>query len=91
MSTRPGGSIVIGGAGILDDSLRAAPSAVFYNLTFMNLYRDGRSYPRATYLAWLADAGFVTPRFVTLASPPAQLFSARRGRDHPIPGRRSVR
>ncbi len=68
MSLKPGGSIVIGGAGMLDDTLRSPAAAVFYNLTFMNLYREGRSYPRASYLAWLAEAGFVRPRFVTLAS-----------------------
>jgi trans-aconitate methyltransferase len=67
-SLQPGGTIVMGGAGMLDDSLRAPPTAVFYNLTFMNLYRNGRSYPRSAYLAWLADAGFVRPRFVTLSS-----------------------
>ncbi|MEJ1935254.1 methyltransferase [Nostoc sp. NIES-2111] len=67
-SLKPGGTLAIGGAGMLDDEGMSPPSAVFYNLTFMNLYRHGASYTRSQYLAWLAQAGFTEARFLTLRS-----------------------
>lgn len=38
---RPDGTIYITGAGILDDDRMGPKSAVFINLTFMNLYQAG--------------------------------------------------
>lgn len=67
-SLKPGGTLVIGGAGILDDSGLSPQAAVFYNLTFMNLYRDGASYTRSQYRSWLSQAGFVEARFSSLPS-----------------------
>jgi SAM-dependent methyltransferase len=67
-SLKPRGRLVIGGAGMLDDTRLSPASAVYYNLTFMNLYRRGESYTRSQYLAWLEAAGFSDPHFVGLAS-----------------------
>ena len=53
---------------MLNDDGVSPASAVYYNLTFINLYRQGASYTRAQYLEWLSDAGFVNARFLTLAS-----------------------
>jgi SAM-dependent methyltransferase len=54
---RPGGAIYIMGAGILDDDRMGPKSAVFFNLTFMNLYRAGASYTEAQHAEWLSAAG----------------------------------
>jgi hypothetical protein len=67
-SLKPWGTLVVGGAGILDDTRMSPPSAVYYNLTFMNLYRAGGSYTQSQYRFWLSSAGFTNIRFVTLAS-----------------------
>ena len=54
---QPGGTIYIVGAGILDNDRMAPRSAVFWNVTFMNLYRAGGSYTEADHAEWLAAAG----------------------------------
>jgi hypothetical protein len=65
---RPGGAIYILGSGILDDSRLAPRTAVFMNLTFMNLYPGGASYTEAEHAGWLAAAGCGNVRRVTLAN-----------------------
>jgi len=55
-AVRPGGTLYIIGAGILDDDRLNPPAAVLFNLTFMNLYRAGGSYTVSEYAAWLAAA-----------------------------------
>jgi hypothetical protein len=54
---RRDGAIYIIGAGILDDDRMGPKSAVFMNLTFMNLYRAGASYTEAQHAKWLSAAG----------------------------------
>jgi O-methyltransferase domain/Dimerisation domain len=54
---RRDGAIYIIGAGILDDDRMGPKSAVFMNLTFMNLYRAGASYTEAQHAEWLSAAG----------------------------------
>jgi O-methyltransferase domain/Dimerisation domain len=56
-SLRPGGAFYIIGGGILDDDRLAPRAAVFWNVTFMNLYPAGASYTEAEHAAWLAAAG----------------------------------
>lgn len=53
----PGGRIVIGGGGILDDDGAGPAAAVYLDLTLLNLYRDGASWPEQAYRGWLAAAG----------------------------------
>jgi O-methyltransferase domain/Dimerisation domain len=55
-AVRPGGTLYIAGAGILDDDRLGPRRAVFFNLTFMNLYRSGAAYTVAEHAAWLAAA-----------------------------------
>lgn len=78
-SLDPGGRIFITGVGILDDGQLSPPEAVFYDLTFMNLYRGGASYPRHTYAGWLEAAGFQAIEFAALPSG-SLLITAQRPR-----------
>ncbi|SCB50467.1 methyltransferase [Rhizobium multihospitium] len=52
-----GGHIYIIGAGILDNDRTSPRSAVFMNLTFLNLYDGGASYTEAEHVSWLEAAG----------------------------------
>lgn len=63
---RPGGTIYIAGGGILDDDRMGPRSAVFLNLTFLNLYPAGASYTSAEHTAWLEAAGCGDVRRITL-------------------------
>jgi len=65
---RPGGAIYIIGGGILDDDRLGPPAAVFWNVTFMNLYPSGASYTESEHAAWLAAAGCSDLERVTLPS-----------------------
>jgi SAM-dependent methyltransferase len=58
-SLRPGGTFYIGGSGILDDDRLGPRRAVFFNITFMNMYSAGAAYTVAEHAAWLdaADCG----------------------------------
>jgi SAM-dependent methyltransferase len=56
-AVRPGGTIFILGGGILDDDRLGPRAAVFWNVTFMNLYRSGASYTEAEHAEWLSAAG----------------------------------
>jgi hypothetical protein len=67
-SLDPGGRIFIAGVGILEEGGLSPASAVFYDLTFMNLYQGGASYTRGTYADWLQAAGFEAIEFDTLPS-----------------------
>lgn len=74
-SLNSGGMIYVSGAGILNDDRLSPPNAVFYDLTFMNLYREGASYTHSEYKSWLADAGFVDASLAVLPSG-SQIISA---------------
>lgn len=76
-SLNSGGRIVISGAGILNDDRVSPLEAVFYDLTFMNLYPEGASYTRREYGFWLLEAGFVDIAFDTMPSG-SQLICARK-------------
>ncbi len=65
---RPGGTIYIVGGGILDDDRLTPPSAVYLNLTFLNLYPAGESYTRSEHAAWLGAAGCGDVHRITLPS-----------------------
>lgn len=54
---RPGGSLYVIGAGILDDSRIAPLEAVGLNLVFLNVYDQGRSYTEREYREWFAALG----------------------------------
>jgi SAM-dependent methyltransferase len=57
-SLRPGGEIFVIGQ-ILDDDLAGPPSAIAFNLVFLNIYRDGEAHSESAYRRWLEVAGFV--------------------------------
>ncbi|URK87923.1 hypothetical protein LP421_09705 [Rhizobium sp. RCAM05350] len=76
-SLNSGGRILISGVGILNDDRVSPLEAVFYDLTFMNLYPEGASYTRREYRYWLSEAGFVDIAFEVLPSG-SQLISARK-------------
>ncbi len=58
----PGGTLYIVASGALDDSRLAPATAVFINVTFLNVYDDGQSYAQEQYFGWLAAAGCVEPQ-----------------------------
>ncbi|MDB5556311.1 MAG: hypothetical protein JWL86_6295 [Rhizobium sp.] len=76
-SLNSGGRILISGVGIINDDRVSPLEAVFYNLTFMNLYPEGASYTRSEYTDWLSEAGFVDIAFNAMPSA-SQLISARK-------------
>ena len=57
-SLEPGGTLFILGT-ILDDSRLAPSYAVSSNLSYLNIYDEGRAYTEGEYRAWLEEAGFV--------------------------------
>jgi DNA-binding transcriptional ArsR family regulator len=63
---RPDGAIYILGGGILDNDRLGPRAAVFWSVTFMNLYRAGASYTEAEHTAWLSAAGCGDLERVTL-------------------------
>ena len=63
----PGGLVLILGQ-VLDDSRLSPPSAVTFNLIFLNIYEDGQAYPELEYRQWLGEAGFTGVERVLLAS-----------------------
>lgn len=65
-SLQPGGTIYIIGSGILDNGRLTPRSAVFWNLTFMNLYREGASYTEAEHTTWLEAAQCTPVERITL-------------------------
>jgi SAM-dependent methyltransferase len=56
-SLRPGGEIYILGY-VLDDDRTAPREAALFEIAFLNMYWEGRSYTEAQYRHWLGDAGF---------------------------------
>jgi SAM-dependent methyltransferase len=75
---RPGGTIAIIGAGILDDDRMGPKSAVFFNLTFMNLYRAGASYTEAQHAEWLWAAGCDGAKRIVLRSGSSIILAKKR-------------
>lgn len=76
-SLNSGGRLFISGVGILNDDRVSPLEAVFYNVTFMNIYPDGASYTRSDYSRWLSEAGFDDITFSAMPSG-SQLISARK-------------
>ena len=56
-SLEPGGTLFILGT-ILDDSRLTPSYAVSSNLSYLNIYEEGRAYTEGEYRAWLQEAGF---------------------------------
>ena len=54
----PGGTAIILGSGILDDSHLSPPEAVTFNLVAINVLDVGGSYTEQEHKLWLAEAGF---------------------------------
>lgn len=65
---RPGGALFILGGGMLDDDRLAPRAAVFWSVTFMNIYPAGASYTEAEHKSWLEEAGCGGIERITLPS-----------------------
>ncbi len=63
----------------LDDSRVGPPAAVFVNLTFLNIYDDGRAYTEAEYRTWLIESGCADMRRLTLADGTGILWATKAG------------
>ena len=57
-SLEPGGTLFILGT-ILDDSRLTPSFAVKSNLSYLNIYDEGRAYTEGEYRDWLEEAGFI--------------------------------
>ncbi len=64
-SIKPDGTLFILGT-ILDDSRLTPSYAVSSNLTYLNVYDEGRAYTEGEYRAWLEEAGFVVSERVVV-------------------------
>ena len=64
-SIKPDGTLFILGT-ILDDSRLTPSYAVSSNLTYLNVYDEGRAYTEGEYRAWLEEAGFVVSERVVM-------------------------
>jgi hypothetical protein len=67
-AVRPGGHVYLLGGGMLDDDRLGPRAAVFWSVTFMNIYAAGASYTEAEHAAWLAEAGCGDVERITLPS-----------------------
>jgi len=67
-ATRAGGWIYVLGGGILDNDRIGPRSAVFLNVTFMNIYAGAAAYTEAEHLAWLTAAACDNFQRVSLPS-----------------------
>jgi len=65
-AVRPGGHVYILGGGMLDDDRLGPRAAVFWSVTFMNIYAAGASYTEAEHAAWLAEAACGDVERITL-------------------------
>jgi hypothetical protein len=72
---KPGGTIHITGGGILNEDQLSPASAVYLNVTMMNLYPAGASRPVSQHKNWLEASGFVDVRICQLSNG-SQLISA---------------
>jgi hypothetical protein len=77
-SLRSGGTIYIVGAGILDDNRLSPRQAVFFNVTFMNLYRAGAAYTEAQHTEWLSAAGCERVERITLPTGSGIILARKR-------------
>ena len=75
---RPGGTIYIVGGGVLDDDRMGPRTAVFLNLTFLNLYPAGASYTRAEHAKWLEAARCADVQRITLPSGAGIIHATRK-------------
>jgi SAM-dependent methyltransferase len=65
---RPGGTIYITGAGIIEDDRLTPAAAAYLNLTLMNFYPQGAAYTVSEHFAWLTGAGCTDQKHVTLSN-----------------------
>ena len=54
---RPGGALYVIGAGILDEGRTTPARGALFNLAFLNIYEEGRSYTAGEHRDWLLQAG----------------------------------
>jgi len=72
----PGGYLFVAGVGIIEDDHLSPAPAVYYNITFLNLYADGASYLKSDYSRWASEAGLGEIAFSIMPSG-IPLMSAR--------------
>jgi O-methyltransferase domain/Dimerisation domain len=78
-AVRPGGHVYLLGGGILDNDRVGPRPAVFWSVTFMNIYAAGASYTEAEHAAWLAEAGCGDIHRITLPSGGGIIRATKRG------------
>ena len=74
---RPGGVIYISGSGIIHDSRLSPAANIYFDLTLMNLYPEGRAYTLKEHFAWPDAAGFVEKGQRTLSSGSIVIFARK--------------
>ena len=74
-----GGGIVCAIARMLDDSGIAPEESVFFNLVFISLYQDGRSYPEGQYRAWFDAAGVADAQRIALPGGHSIMWGRKNG------------
>ena len=77
-AVRPGGRVIVGGR-MLDDDGLAPEASVSFNLVFMSLYAEGRSYTEARYRAWFRAAGLVDVERIALPGGHSLMHGRRAG------------
>lgn len=58
---RPGGALHVIGAGILDDGRTTPAKGALFNLAFLNIYEEGRSFTEREHRDWMLHAGLAAP------------------------------
>ena len=56
---RPAGELLVIGVGILDESRVTPKHSALFNLIFLNIYTEGRSYTESEHRSWFEAAGLV--------------------------------
>ena len=74
---RPGGALHVVGAGILDDGRTTPAKGALFNLAFLNIYGEGRSYTEGEHRDWLRQAGLAPPELRELEDG-TRVISARK-------------
>ena len=76
---RPGGLVVVHGF-MLDRSGMEPLEAALFNLSIAAITPAGAAYPKETYIRWLSDAGFATPRDAVIRAIPSTVLWAEKAR-----------
>lgn len=74
---RPGGTLYITGSGIIEDSRLGPVESVYFDLTLMNFYTQGRAYTIGEHFDWLRQAGCPDPQHGILPNGTTVIWAQR--------------